>query len=71
VLADEKGRKVDARLKEAAKEAMNKALPVHIEPNRYCFAKIHSKTKLILGFFLNRPVAHLWAASRKGDIRES
>jgi hypothetical protein len=31
----------------------------------------HSKTKLILGFFLNRPVPHLWAASRYEDIRES
>jgi hypothetical protein len=31
----------------------------------------HSKTKLILGVFLNRPVPHLWAASLFGDIRES
>jgi hypothetical protein len=31
----------------------------------------HSKTKLILGVFLNRPVPHLWAASRFGDIRGS
>jgi hypothetical protein len=26
---------------------------------------------IILGFFLNRPDPHLWAASRKGDIHES
>jgi hypothetical protein len=31
----------------------------------------HSKTKLILGVFLNRPVPRLWAASLSGDIRES
>ena len=34
-------------------------------------AEVHSKTKLIFGVFLNRPVPHLWAASRKGDTRES
>ena len=34
-------------------------------------AHLHSKTKLILGVFLNRPVPQSRAASRKGDIRES
>ena len=37
----------------------------------FTFLYVHSKTKLILGVFLNRPVPQLWAASRKGDTGES
>ena len=36
-----------------------------------CCKRLHSKTKLILGGFLNRPVPQSRAESRKGDIRES